>query len=60
MTGGLAVKHVPLSSMRWICPNRQGSQVLCRQKVKCFLGINFSHLTTSWVADHVNWRCHIH
>ena len=50
-SGGLAVKHSALGV--------NGRRFEPRKRSKLFQGL-ISRLTTSWVADHVKWRCRLH
>ena len=50
-SGGLAVKHPALGA--------NGRRFEPRKRSKLFQGL-ISRLTTSWVADHVKWRCRLH
>ena len=49
--GGLVVKHVALCAK-----NHRFDPI---KSLKLFQGI-ISQPTTSWVADHVKWHCHLH
>ena len=49
--GGLVVKHSALAA--------NGRRFEPRKRSKLFQGL-ISRLTTSWVADHVKWRCRLH
>jgi len=50
-SGGLVVKHTALGAMgHWFDPSKRS---------KPFQRL-ISRLTTSWVVDHVKWRCHLH
>ena len=50
-SGGLAVKHPALGA--------NGHRFEPRKRSKPFQRL-ISRLTTSWVADHVKWRCRLH
>ena len=49
-SGGLVVKHPALGAI--------GRRFEPRKRSKLFQGL-ISRLTTSWVADHVKWRCRL-
>ena len=50
-SGGLAVKHSAFGA--------NGRRFEPRKRSKRFQGL-ISQLTTSWVANHVKWRCRLH
>ena len=50
-SGGLAVKHPAFGA--------NGHRFEPRKRSKLFQGL-ISRLPTSWVADHVKWRCRLH
>ncbi|KAK2170412.1 hypothetical protein LSH36_3g26068 [Paralvinella palmiformis] len=50
-SGGLVIKHPALGA--------NGRRFEPRKRSKLFQGL-ISQLTTSWVADHVKWRCRLH
>ena len=50
-SGGLAVKHQALGA--------NDRRFEPRKRSKLFQGL-ISRLTTSWVGDHVKWRCRLH
>ena len=50
-SGGLAAKHPALGA--------NGHRFEPRKKSKLFLRL-ISRLTTSWMVDHVKWRCRLH